>query len=688
MKQGQRLVSWEFALLAFFSLCVSADIVASPLKSNPDLFSPFEHELDATAARFGNNTDLILNRLNQMKSLAKSDDDLAALSAFQCEIFKARKELQNIDEVNRFLSDRTRENNSNYSLRAANELCLLYREEKTEQHMAHMAMAYHHARFAQSASLRFLVSSMYIEITGSQGRAQDAVDAARMALTIAQVNNDRFRQSLSLRSLAAIELDYGDKEAGLEYINQALELAQEFGNRQLELLYRINRATTLISMKRLMEARVAKLDAEKLAEELNREIPKEFQDQQINAFLLANSAELAYLEGDYSTARSFAEQLEAAAIKNNLPLLVAMGRVSFAIASVRLGQSAAIESHFNKGIQAFVDSKRTVEVRDSYEQLAEALASIGKYKEAYMALTSKNIYIAQIAKESRNHRAGELRETLKSSQREKENLALRDLNTRQRAEVESATLRLQRWWLFAALLALGLGWAAQMVWMAHKRNSSLLNLNKELDDQRLHDALTGLFNRRYLNQTQNTLWSRTLEQVARGRFSAILLIDADHFKRINDEHGHTAGDLALIEITRRLKLSVRETDLLVRWGGEEFLIYTDANNAEVVQNLAIRIMQEMRLQSFSYEDNEIKLSVSIGYVLLPLQRDGDAPFDLDESFKLVDAALYMAKTQGRNRAVGLCQINRDCRGRAQLLRELPEAWKSGEVDIVVTEGPP
>lgn len=676
-----------FGILFSFGILSISNSSYGQEPSVSNVFSSFELQLDGISKKSGSNVDLAMKYLDQLKLVVKTNNDFAILSAFQCELFRARKEFHLIDAMNFSLVEKIKEDSSNHDLRTANELCLFLREAQLNTQTPRIAMAYQYARLAKSPILRFLVSSMYMDLTASQGRAQEAVDAAQMALEIAQANNDLFRQSIAMRGLAAIELDYGDKEAALDYIEQSIDLAENFPNRSFELLFRLNRASILISMKRLMEARVAVKQAEDLAEEVYKGIPKELHDRSTSIIILANAIELAYLEADYQSAIKSALKLEAEASKGNIPVLIAYAQMSFALASMRLNNDAGMETQFKKAAQVFIDLKRPIEVRDGYEKLAEAFASIGRHKEAYLAMQKKDEYISNIAKESRSHRAEQIRETLKVNQREKEYIELKLLNTKQQAEVASTNLRLQRWWLFAALLALGLTWATQLVWMARKRNSSLQHLNKELDDQRLHDALTGLGNRRYLMQRQDALWSHTLTQAKLGKPSAILLVDADHFKHINDQYGHAAGDAALIEIAKRLKDCIREGDLCVRWGGEEFLIYIDSCDRERIESLSASILQSIRGTNLIYDNQEISLSVSIGYLILPLGYDDQDAFNLEDSFKLVDATLYLAKHLGRNRALGLHQIHHHCRGKGLLIRELEDAWRTGEIELSVIEGP-
>jgi len=677
-------------LFTLSTLPFSSNAAAQSVLPNPDLFTPFEKEIDNIAQSLGGNNDAILMRLKQMGLGIKNADDIAALNAFKCELFRIQKAPDRLAEVIHVLDENILAKNDNYALRAARELCQMYRETKQEDQISHVAMAYYYARFSSSASLRFIVSTMYIDFTAAQGRAQDSLAAAQAALAIAQANKDIFRQSIALYSLATIELDYGDKQAALDYIDQAIVFAKEFPQRYSELFYQYTRVAILIEMKRLLEAHVAHDKVNEFARELRKNLPKTLWSPDFQMFELANNMELAYLEGNYQASKKYAEALERIATEHQSQILIASAQMTYALASIKLGDYSALESHFNQALQILITKKRSSEVRDGYEKLAEAMASMGKYKEAFAATQEKDQLISQMAKENRGDRSLELRETLKASQREKENLELKALNHKQLIEVESATLRLERWWLFAALLALGLAWVGHANWMARRRNATLHDLNQELDQQRLQDVLTGLGNRRYLMQHQTAIQTRTAEQAKSGRCSAILLIDADHFKRINDEHGHAAGDLALIEIANVLKHCIKENDLCVRWGGEEFLIYAEINNAASAAQFAQKIIQTMRQHQFAYEQKRIQLSVSIGYILLPLQGYPEhshasttikPEFRLDDSFKLVDAALYLAKRRGRHRAIGIGQIHANCRNLTLLASELEEAWNLGEVEI-------
>lgn len=147
------------------------------------------------------------------------------------------------------------------------------------------------------------------------------------------------------------------------------------------------------------------------------------------------------------------------------------------------------------------------------------------------------------------------------------------------------------------------------------------------------DPLTGLANRRAL--------SRTLERQA-GRAIAILAVDIDHFKRVNDEHGHDAGDRVLRELAERLTGAVRDGDLVVRSGGEEFVVILPNGKESAAAMVAHRIVTAARARPFALRGSSLPVTVSVGHAVGPAG---------PELLRRADEALYAAKAAGRDRAV-------------------------------------
>jgi diguanylate cyclase (GGDEF)-like protein len=187
--------------------------------------------------------------------------------------------------------------------------------------------------------------------------------------------------------------------------------------------------------------------------------------------------------------------------------------------------------------------------------------------------------------------------------------------------------------LFIAFICAALVWAVARVSKANER----LRFSSE------HDPLTGLSNRRYFNE-------RVLA-VDGGRpvGGCVLLADLDHFKRINDTHGHPAGDAVLAAMSQRLSAALRENDKLVRWGGEEFLAVLGPMTQAQADLTAERLLQAVRREPVVWNGHLIRCTISIGYACFPMAGTA-TDISLDSAISLVDKALYEAKRRGRDRA--------------------------------------
>ncbi|WP_372870600.1 diguanylate cyclase [Shewanella sp.] len=154
----------------------------------------------------------------------------------------------------------------------------------------------------------------------------------------------------------------------------------------------------------------------------------------------------------------------------------------------------------------------------------------------------------------------------------------------------------------------------------------------------LHDQLTGLYNRHFLVETA----SQRLARVVRHRTPmTVVLLDIDHFKKINDNHGHLTGDKVLIAIAKLLNANIRKEDVVARLGGEEFVILLDCG-----LDIAAQKMENLRGLLESMQPEGLKVTGSFGLVEA-------SPFNADFSHLLVmaDDGVYRAKSQGRNRVV-------------------------------------
>ena len=169
-------------------------------------------------------------------------------------------------------------------------------------------------------------------------------------------------------------------------------------------------------------------------------------------------------------------------------------------------------------------------------------------------------------------------------------------------------------------------------------------LMEKLKDTSLRDGMTGLYNRRFLDE----FIDKILSQASRSHDTyAVLMLDVDFFKMVNDTYGHDVGDKVIVALSKILKNSIRESDLAIRYGGEEFLIMLHNANDEGMRSVADKIHSEFAKLSFDVGTGEpLKKTISIGIAKFPM--DGDTIW---KCIKYADTALYEAKNTGRNKIV-------------------------------------
>jgi diguanylate cyclase (GGDEF)-like protein len=167
----------------------------------------------------------------------------------------------------------------------------------------------------------------------------------------------------------------------------------------------------------------------------------------------------------------------------------------------------------------------------------------------------------------------------------------------------------------------------------------------DLEEENRRDALTGAYNRAHLDQSLQ----RAFDDAQRhGTALSVAFADLDNFKAVNDTFGHQAGDRILRTTARLLRENTRETDLVGRYGGEEFLVVLPSTNADAAQRICEHIVTVLQLLTHEIGDNRARVTISIGCSTHGL----DSPFaNATELVKAADQALYTAKMRGRNRAV-------------------------------------
>jgi diguanylate cyclase (GGDEF)-like protein len=182
-----------------------------------------------------------------------------------------------------------------------------------------------------------------------------------------------------------------------------------------------------------------------------------------------------------------------------------------------------------------------------------------------------------------------------------------------------------------------------------ERNRDMERANAQLHEASVSDSLTGLGNRRYLHDAMHALLNKPEGALAR---FVLMVIDLDYLKPINDEYGHEGGDAVLIQVAEILRREFRSADLIVRWGGDEFVVLCLDADLAMASTLAERVRSSVAKQIFRVGDGQVaRTSCSIGFAPAPFIPGYPTQLDWEQSLSIADVALYEAK-RNRNSWVG------------------------------------
>ncbi len=229
------------------------------------------------------------------------------------------------------------------------------------------------------------------------------------------------------------------------------------------------------------------------------------------------------------------------------------------------------------------------------------------------------------------------------------------------------------------------------------RTQELVRANRALEEASMVDLLTGLRNRRYAvlslpEDVALTLRTRHPGQPIESRRDLIFfVVDLDHFKNVNDTHGHAAGDAVLRQVGDLLRRCGRGSDLAVRWGGEEFLVVARQSLRSSAATLAANLIQAFRDQTFDLPGGKsIPMTCSVGYCAFPVAIGTPDGLSFEQSIILADLCMYAAKRSGRNGYVGF--LAPDTLDPTRLLDVFPRGFiqlaKAGILEVQCSSGEP
>ncbi len=504
-----------------------------------------------------------------------------------------------------------------------------------------------------------------------------AAGQARAARDLAAAVGDDFRLGLSTAELAWLTARSDGVDAAWPLLQQAQRLAQRSGDAWLQL--RALLAEAQIARQRGDHDSVRRLAEEALPLAQRARSPR--QRASVLTFLsdahakLGHAAEaLRATESGLPIVRRHADRRTELALTNNAGL-----------AKIGLGRRAEGLADLSR-VEALAESAGLDALRaEALREFDEALAAAGDARGALTLYHRERTLSTEVMRQAREAALQQLRQRNDRERQQREIELLGRDNQLKAAALANRDLLHRVLAVAALVLLLGVAAVALLYRRVRATHSQLVSSQAALRVQSQRDPLTHLANRRhFLSLMQH---ERSRGRAERGFEGALLLVDIDHFKHVNDGHGHAAGDQVLCEVARRLTEAVRGDDLVVRWGGEEFLVLALQVPAEQAEALAERVLRLVGERPVMVQGQPVQVTVSIGYARFPLPPKV-LPVAWEQAINLADMALYTAKNQGRNRAVGIVAAQADAAPELRRIEaDFDRAWHEGRVTLKVAPGP-
>ena len=471
--------------------------------------------------------------------------------------------------------------------------------------------------------------------------------------------------------LAAIHQRMGDLAHSQRYMAQAERWARTASTADVQVRLRLEQASMRSLQNDPQGARAALLEASRLV--------KQFGSPRMEALMAVDFSESFLNEGKPKEALAVVlEALPVVRRFNDLhfvaPLLHNSG-----LARLALGQVALADKELEAAQTLWREGGTQGAMLIGLREHADALAQRGDARGALVLYHREQALRDEMHEANREASLRELR-TRYGTEAEQHELALleRD-NAVKAARLDNQRLQQRVWAVAAGLLLAALAGVVVLVQRTRKANLLLRRSEALLRVQSERDPLTGLANRRHF---RDVLAAQSTSSV--GFEGGLLLIDVDHFKRINDDYGHAAGDAVLVELARRLSSTVRSDDLVCRWGGEEFLVYVPHLGAETLEIQARRLLAVVGDHPIVLPDGRhLQVTASLGYGRFPLVRQMVA-LNWEQAVNLTDMALYSAKGRGRDCAAGLTALSiSDGAEQAAVEQDFEAALNKGVVGLAV-----
>ena len=514
------------------------------------------------------------------------------------------------------------------------------------------------------------------------GHVEESLRALQEALSLAEQQDNAYRRAAAFYQLSTLYVVLKQPQNALDASLEAYRLAEVAG-----------------STPEMVKARMAESAAREVLGQPARELEameealalaRKSQTKVGEGLALINLADIKLRRKEFSDALDLSRQSLVLGIAHNDVGAIATSKANIGFALFGLGRASEGRRYADEAVAEYERTGATAEIAQLLGEYSHYLEKAGDYRNALAFYHRERKLNEEMAAAAHQRSVLELQEKYESDRKQREIELLNRQNALNSAELENQQLRERVWWLFAAVVAIALLVIGVYYQRLRINNGLLAQKNRELSARSSRDPLTSLYNRRYFQEFMHNApvpAERRVRSEPDAPVHALLLIDIDLFKQTNDRFGHAAGDAVLIAIARRLRETLRETDIIVRWGGEEFLVFVPSTATGRLDEIAARIMRSIALEPILYNGNRIHVTASIGYAPMPLPPE-DIHLPWERAVSLVDMALYMAKLHGRNCAYGIRKLRRsDDEAMARIERNLESAWANGMVEMHLEPGP-
>jgi diguanylate cyclase (GGDEF)-like protein len=517
----------------------------------------------------------------------------------------------------------------------------------------------------------------------TMGRFEAALESTLKSLQYAK-DSPKQARTLHLRSLnrlCQVYMAMTNWDKALQVIEDALVVANEVGSRKLQGSLYLNQGASLSMLGRPKDSVEAYEKALRIGQEAGL--------IGLQGTALNNIGDSYLISKDYPKAEVFARQAmvkfkEAGEMGG---VATAQSNVGFAL----MGQGKTHEgaAQVRVAIRSFQEAGATTDQEAILGELGRMYEQLGLYHDAVTTIREQQALTVQLFRADREKSVATLQAQFDAVQRQKQIELLARENSLKDAEISNQRLQKIVTLLGAVVTVMGGVFVFLLYRRVRKTNQKLREANLQLEFHSVRDPLTGLFNRRSFLE----LMHRRTTGVANGRREddgpdGLMILDIDHFKNINDTMGHAGGDVVLVEIAKRLLSTVRDTDMVMRWGGEEFLIYSPKSNPERLKLLAQRVLNVVAETPIAVGDKTMTITVSGGFLSLPFSGLSEIDCNWEKAMQIADMALYLGKVNGRNRAYGLNRLLAPFEQVMPVLeRDITAALKAGMVELVEVLGP-